>query len=170
MNISLMGFSGTGKTVVSRLLAKKLDKKLVSTNDEIVKRAKLSAERIVKRYGWNKLLEIESEIIESLSDLDECVFDTGSGAILRNENIINLKRNGLIVFLTANQKAIESRIRRGQEKIDFTKRNYIDKVKGVLDECQDKYKKAADYTIDTSGLTPEEVCDLIAHYILMELQ
>ena len=169
MNISLMGFSGTGKTVVSKLLAKRLEKKLISTNEEIAGKTRLGIEKIVKRYGWGRLLEVESEVIESLSELDECIFDTGSSAVLRNENIINLKKNGLIIFLTADPKVIESRIRNGQEKTDFTKKNYIDKVKGVLDEWQGKYKRAADYTIDTTSLSPEEVCDLIAHYIQMEL-
>lgn len=169
MNISLMGFSGTGKTVISRLLARRLEKKLISTDEEIAKKTKLSVERFVKKYGWGKLLETESEVIEAVSDFDECIFDTGSGTVLRNENIINLKKNGIIIFLTANPRVIERRIRRGQEKSDFTKKNYIDKVKGVLDEWQEKYKRAADYTIDTTNLSTEEVCDIIAHYIQMEL-
>jgi len=169
MNISLMGFSGTGKTVVSRLLARRLDKKLISTNEELASRTGLSIEKMAKRHGWGRLLEAESEVIESVSDLDECVFDTGSSTVLRNENVTNLKKNGLIIFLTADSRVIESRIRRGQEKTDFAKREYIDKVKGVLDEWQEKYKKAADYTIDTTTLSPEEVCDLITHYIQMEL-
>lgn len=169
MNISLMGFSGTGKTVASKLLARKLGKKLISTEEEIVKKTKLSVEKIVKRYGWARFLEIESEVIEAVSDLDECIFDTGSGAVLRNENIINLKRDGIIIFLTADSRVIARRIKKGQEKIDFTKKNYIDKAKGILDEWQEKYKRAADYTIDTTSLSPEEVSDLIAHYLQMEL-
>lgn len=169
MNISIMGFGGTGKTAVSRLLAGMLGKKLVCTDDEIAKKTRLSVDRLVKKYGWNKALEIEADVIEELSGLDECIFDTGSLTVLRNENIISLKKNGLIVFLTCDPKIIEMRIREGQEKADIIKNNYIDKMKGIFDECQDKYKRASDYTIDTSGLTPEEVCDLIAHYVQMEL-
>lgn len=169
MNISVMGFAGTGKTAVSKLLAGMLGKKLVCTDDEMAKKTRLSVDRLVKKYGWNKTLEIESNIIEELSELDECIFDTGSLTVLRNENIINLKRNGFIVFLTCDPKIIDMRIRKGHEKADLVKNNYIDKMKGILDECQDKYKRASDYTIDTSGLSPEEVCDLIAHYVQMEL-
>lgn len=169
MNISLMGFGGTGKTVVSRLLAERLGKKLISTDEELAKKAKLSINKLIKKYGWNKMLEMESELIEGLSGLDECVFDTGSVTVLRNENIINLKRNGLIVFLTCDPKVTEMRIRKGQEKADFIKMNYIDKMKDILDECQDKHKRASDYTIDTSSLSPEEVCNLVAHYVQMEL-
>ena len=170
MNISITGFSGTGKTTVSKLLARRLDKKLISTDEEIAKKTNMSPEKFVKKYGWDKLREVESDVIENLSDLDDFVLDAGSGVILRNENVINLKKNGLIVFLTADSKTIASRIRNHQEKNDFTKSNYIDKIKGVLDQCEDRYGKAADYAIDTSNLSPEEACDLIAHYVQMELQ
>lgn len=169
MNISLMGFGGTGKTVVSRLLASRLEKRLISTDEELAKKARLSIDKLVKKHGWDKMLEMESEVIEELSDLDGCIFDTGSSTVLRNENIINLKRNGLIIFLTCNPKVTEMRIREGREKADFAKMNYIDKMKGILDECEGKHKRASDYVIDTSGLSPEEVCDIIAHYMQMEL-
>ncbi len=168
MNITITGFSGTGKTTISRLLARKLDKKLVSTDEEILKRTRLTPQKFVKKYGWDKLRETESETIENISDLDDFVLDAGSGIILRNENIINLKKNGLIVFLTADLKTLANR--KIQEKDDFTKSNYIDKIKGFLCQCEEKYKKVADYTIDTSNLSPEEACDLIMHYVQLELQ
>ena len=169
MNIAVTGYSGTGKTTVSRLLAQKLDKKLISTDDEIVKKVKMSAGSIVKKFGWDRLREIEADVIDNISELDEYVLDASCGIVFRNENIVNLKNNGSIVLLTASQKTIESRLKRKEEKPDFTKDNYIDKTKGALSECEERYRKAADYTIDTSDITPEEACDLIAHYIQMEI-
>ena len=148
MNIALIGFRGTGKTTIAKLLAKKLDKKLVSTDDEIVKKTKMSIAKFVQKYGWDRFRDIETDVIEKISDFDECVFDAGGGIVMRNENIINLKRSALIILLTADIKTI----------------------KNILQEREPRYKKAADYTIDTSRLSPEEACDLITHYIQMELQ
>lgn len=170
MNITITGFSGTGKTTISKLLAKSLDKKLISTDDEIFKRTKMAPKKFVKRYGWDKLREAESDAIEAISDLDECVFDAGCGIILRKENIINLKKNGIVIFLTANQKTIANRLKNKEDRLDFTKINYIDKIKGVLTECDEKYRMLTDYIIDTSNMSPEEVCNLIAHYVQMEIQ
>ena len=51
MNISITGFSGTGKTTISRLLAGRLDKKLISTDEEILKKTKLTPERFVKNMA-----------------------------------------------------------------------------------------------------------------------
>ena len=89
---------------------------------------------------------------------------------MRNENIINLKKNALIVLLTADIRTITNRLKDSTSRPALTKNNFIDEIKDVLKEREARYKKAADYTIDTSRLTPEEACDLITHYIQMELQ
>jgi|TARA_Y100000310_G_scaffold70285_1_gene65894 shikimate kinase len=169
MNISLTGVRGTGKTTVSRLLAKKSDKKLFSTDEEIIKKTRLSIERFVKKKGWDKFREVESEVIEGLCEFDECIFDTGSGIVLRNENIINLKRNGLVILLTADLKTLVTRVTNRKKSTSIAIRKNMDNIKKVLEECEERYKIAADYAIDTSNLSPEEVCDLIHHYIKMEL-
>ena len=168
MNIALIGFRGAGKTTIGKLLAKKLDKKFISTDEEMENKTKMSAEKFAKKYGLEKFREIESEVIELISDLDECIFDTGSGIIMRNENIINLKKNGLIVLLTADAKATANRLK--NKRLALDKSGYLEEMKNILLEREQRYKKASDYSIDTSRLTPEEVCDLITHFIQMELQ
>ena len=169
MNIAVIGFRGTGKTTICRLLAKNLDKKLVSTDEEIARKTKMPIANFVKKSGWEKFRDVESEIIESVSELDECVFDTGGGIVVRNENVINLKKNALVILLTADAKTIAERIRGNKDRPALTKSNYLDEIEEVLKEREDKYRKAADYAIDTSMLSPEEVCGLITVYIQMEL-
>ncbi len=170
MNIALIGFRGTGKTTIAKLLARKLDKKMISTDEEIVKKTRMPIAKFVKKYGWNKFREVESDVVEYVSDFDECVFDTGGGIVMRNENIINLKKNALIVLLTADIKTITNRLKNSKDRPALTNKSYLDEIKDVLKEREARYKRAADYTIDTSRLTPEETCDLIMHYIQMELQ
>lgn len=170
MNIALIGFRGTGKTTIAKLLAKKLDKKFISTDEEIVKKTRMPIAKFVKKYGWDKFREVESDAIEYISDFDECIFDTGGGIVMRNENITNLKKNSLIVLLTADTKTITNRLKRGKDMPSLTGKNYLEEIDDVLQERDARYKRAADYTIDTSRLKPEEACDLIMHYVQMELQ
>ena len=170
MNIALIGFRGTGKTTLSRMLANKMDKKVISTDEEIKKRTKTSIDIFVKKEGWDRFRDIESEVIEYICDFDECIFDTGGGVVVRNENIINLKKNGLIVLLTADAKTITERLKKGSGRPALTKGNYIDEVNDVMRKREENYKKAADYIIDTSEISPEDACDLIMHYIRMELR
>ena len=169
MNIAVIGFRGTGKTTICRLLAKNLDKKLISTDDEISKKTKMPIAGFVKKYGWEKFRDMESEVIESISELDECVFDTGGGIVVRNENVVNIKKNALVILLTADVKTIAERIKGSKGRPALTKSNYLDEIEEVLKEREDKYKKSADYTIDTSMLSPEEACGLITIYIQMEV-
>ena len=169
MNIALIGFRGTGKTTIGELLGTKLDKKLISTDKEIVKKTKMSIAKFVKSYGWDKFREIESDVIGHVSDFEDCVFDTGGGIVMRNENIVNLKKNALIVLLTADIKTIVNRIKNGEERPALTEKgDSINEIKNVLEERESRYQKAADYTIDTSRITAEEACDLIIHYVQME--
>lgn len=165
MNIALIGFRGTGKTAVARLLAKKLDRKLVSTDEEITKKIG-GILKFVRKYGMEKFRDTESDVIEGISDFDDCIFDTGSGIVMRNENIINLKKSALIVLLATDARTIMSRLRNRQPLA----KGYADEINHVLPEHESRYQKAADYTIDTSRLSPEEVCDLIIHYVQLELQ
>ena len=168
MNITLIGFRGTGKTSIARLLAEKLGKKLISTDDEIAKKTKMSTSSFVKKHSLDKLREIESDVIEYVSDFDECVFDTGNGIAMRNDNIINLKKNSLIIMLTADISTIKNRLKKS--KMPSMSRDYFDEIKNSLYESEARYKRAADYAIDTSRLNPEEACDLITHYLLMEMR
>jgi len=163
MNIALIGPSGTEKAAISRLLAKSMDKKLISTDEELKKTIKLSASKFIKIYGLERLRTVETDVVENITNLDECIFDAGEGVVMRNENIINLKRDGLIIFLTANTKILAS-----SRKISRNPSNAFPNIN--FPEFEAKCKKAADYTIDISNLTPEEACGLISHYVQMEIQ
>lgn len=168
MNITLIGYKGTGKTTVSRLLSKKLQKKALSTDDEIRKKVKLSISKYVKKHGWDKFREVEADVVDDLCNFDDCIIDAGGGIVMRNENVVNIKKNGLVILLTADPRTIASRIKK--EDIESMQKNmsvrgYIEKV---IAEREERYRLAADYAIDTSNMSPEEVCDLITHYIIQE--
>jgi len=158
MNIAIIGMRGSGKTTVSRILAERLGKKLISTDEETARRTKLSIGKYIKKHGMDKFRDAESDVIEALCDLDECVFDTNSSIVSRNENITNFKKNGLIVLLTADQKTIANRLGILPSRLNLDV------------EFIHRHKRAADYVIDTSDLEPESVCDLITHFVQMELQ
>ena len=102
MNIVLIGYRGTGKTQVATLLGQKLNKKVVSSDEVIEKYTKKTISQIVEMYGWGYFRDQEEQVIEEFSELDNFIIDCGGGAILRENNIINLKKNGTIILLQAN--------------------------------------------------------------------
>jgi len=162
MNIVLIGYRGTGKSVVGELLAARLGMPCIGMDAEIVKRAGMSIPEIVEKYGWPKFRDIESELARELAKLDKSIIDTGGGIIERPENIEALKTKSRIFWLKASVDTIVSRIRDGVERPALTSgKTFTEEVAEILEQRIPKYKSAAQYKIDTDDLTPEQVADKI---------
>ena len=110
MNLVLIGYRGTGKSTVGKVLARKLGRTVVSTDAEIVKRANLPVPEIVKQFGWDHFRDLESAVCRDFAARDQLIIDTGGGAILRPENVAVLQTNGMLVWLTATVDTITRRI------------------------------------------------------------
>jgi shikimate kinase len=158
MNIVLIGYRGTGKSSVGKLLSAILNMELVEMDRLIVKKAKLSIPQIVERFGWDKFRDLESEVVSDISQKDNCVIDTGGGIILREENVEHLKANGLIFWLKANKETIINRIEDGGERPSLTgTKSFLEEVEEVLKAREPLYQSAADWVIETDERSIEEV-------------
>ena len=150
MNIVLMGYRGTGKSTVGRLLAARLGRELVSTDAEIVKRMQRSIPEIVAQEGWDCFRDLESDICRELACHNQLVIDTGGGAILRAQNVEALKRNGTVCWLTASVETIAKRIGGDNQRPSLTgTMSFVEEIQDVLRERTPKYQAAADHIIAT---------------------
>lgn len=162
MNIVLIGYRGTGKSVVGELLSARLGMPCIGMDMEIVKRADMPIPEIVEKYGWPKFRDMESELAWELAKLEKSIIDTGGGIIERFENIEALKTNARIFWLKASVDTIVKRIQDGDERPALTSgKTFTEEVAEVLEQRVPKYKSAAHYIIDTDELTPEQVADKI---------
>lgn len=150
MNIVLIGYRGTGKSTVGRLLAARLGRELVSTDEMIVKRAQCTIPEIVAKNGWDYFRDLESDTCRELSCRDQLVIDTGGGAILRAQNVEALKKNGTVFWLTASVETIVKRIGGDNQRPSLTgTKSFVDEVADVLRERTPKYQAAADHVVAT---------------------
>lgn len=162
MNIVLIGYRGTGKSVVGELLAMQLDMPLMGMDAQIVKKAGMPIPDIVEKSGWPGFRDIESEVARELAGLDNIIIDTGGGIIERPENIEALKINSRIFWLRASVDAIVSRIQEGTHRPPLTAgKTFTEEIAEVLEQRIHKYKSAAQFEIDTDALTPEQVAERI---------
>jgi shikimate kinase len=162
MNVVLIGYRGSGKSSVGKLLAQRLGRTLISTDEEVVRLAKLSIQEIVGRYGWDHFRELESQVCRALADKDHLVIDTGGGAILRPENVRHLKSNGRLVWLTAEVRTIVSRIQSGSDRPSLTgTKSFTEEVSDVLKAREMQYAAAAHHVISTEGRTVEQVAEAV---------
>jgi shikimate kinase len=162
MNIVLIGYRGTGKSVVGKLVSERLHMKCIAMDSRIVEKAGMSIPDIVKNHGWTTFRDMESEVARELAELDDIIIDTGGGVIERPENIDVLQANSCIIWLKASVGAIVSRIQGGTERPSLTgEKSFTEEVAEVLERRTPKYRSAAQYEIDTEQLTPEQVADRI---------
>jgi len=162
MNVVLIGYRGTGKSTVGKVVATRLGRTLISTDAEIVKRAGQTIPEIVTQHGWDYFRDLESKICGELAGQDGMVIDTGGGAILRSENVEQLKKNGTLFWLTASVESIVQRIGRDNQRPSLTgTKSFVEEVEEVLRERTPKYQAAADHVIETDGRSIVQIVDEI---------
>ncbi|HMK55885.1 MAG TPA: shikimate kinase [Dissulfurispiraceae bacterium] len=155
-NIVLTGFMGAGKTEVGRILARRLGYALVDVDDEIEKEQGMKISDIFSRFGEPAFRDIESAMINRLSQGASMVISTGGGAVLRQENIDRLRSKGVIVCLTASAETIFRRTKRNNDRPLLKVEDPLGKIKELLASRQHCYEKA-DMSVDTEEKTPSEV-------------
>lgn len=98
-NIVLVGMPACGKTTVGKALAKALNRPLIDTDEALVKAVGRDIPTIFAEEGEAAFRDHESQIIRTLAGRTGCIIATGGGAILRDENVRYLKKNGRLYFL-----------------------------------------------------------------------
>ena len=162
MNIILIGYRGTGKSVVGEVLAAKLDMQCYSMDAEIVNKAAMSIPQFVENNGWDSFRDLETVVAREMAQLDNTIVDCGGGVIERPENIEALKETGLIFWLKASVPVIVSRIESGTERPALVEgKTFTEEVAEVLKRRTSMYDASSQYTIDTDTRTPAQVADEI---------
>jgi len=162
MNIVLIGYRGTGKSVVGKLVGERLQMKCIAMDERIIEKARMSIPDIVERHGWPTFRDMESEVARELAELDNIVIDAGGGIIERPQNIAVLQTNSRIIWLKASVDTIVSRIQGDTERPSLTGgKSFTEEVAEVLERRTRKYENAAQYAIDTDDLTPDQVADRV---------
>lgn len=165
MNIVLTGFMCSGKTVIGKILAKKLNYEYIDTDEIIEKTTKMKIVDIFAEYGEPYFRDIESKVISEVSKKDNCIIATGGGVVLRKENMNNLRANGVIINLTASPETILYRAKQ-EEGVRplLNKPNPYEEIKKLLSYRESFYKNC-DYQIMTDNLSPEEIADEIIKFL-----
>jgi shikimate kinase len=158
MNIVLIGYRGTGKSLIGGILAERLGMPYIGMDAAIIERAGMSVPEIVAQRGWPGFRDLESEIARELAGRDNIIIDTGGGVIERPGNIEALGRNARIFWLTATTATIVARIEGGTERPALISgKTFTEEVDEVLARRTPIYRSAAHHEIATDGLTPEEI-------------
>jgi len=165
-NIALIGFMGTGKTSVGKVLSRKLKMKLVRTDDLIVSLAGKSIPEIFEQDGEQRFRELEVDVIKRISDEKEVVIDCGGGVILNKINMNLLKKKAKIILLTASPEVLLERVSiDNEERPLLNTKDRFDRIRKILAFREPLYRKFADFEINTSNLEIDQVVDKILEFL-----
>jgi shikimate kinase len=144
MNITLIGMSGVGKSLVGKELSKNIKCNFIDIDETIEKKHNLKLQKIIEKFGKKKFLKLEENAVLEIGKTDNLVISTG-GSVVYSEKAMNfLKAISKIVFLDAPLNDIKNRIP------DFSKRGIVGLENGLeklFDERHQLYEKYADMTI-----------------------
>ncbi|MBQ7707017.1 MAG: shikimate kinase [Lachnospiraceae bacterium] len=160
--IILIGFMGSGKSSVGRVLARKLGYKLVDSDKYIEKQEGKSINDIFKEYGEQSFRDMETEFLKSLLTSDEkIILSTGGGMPCHNNNAVLLKEIGFSVYLAASPSVIYERVKYDTGRPLLKVDDKLGKITSLLAERENYYKESADRVIDTDNLGVNEIADEI---------
>lgn len=159
-NIVLVGFMGTGKTVVGKLLAKKLGREFLELDEIIEEKEECSIKEIFEKKGEPYFRKLEKEAVKEVSQKKAVIISTGGGAIVDEENFENLKRNGILVCLEASPDVILTRTKGLKSRPLINVSDPKKKIEELLEKRKPFYKKA-DSCINTDSLSVEQVVEKI---------
>lgn len=159
-NIYLVGFMGTGKTTVGKILAEKLGREFVEMDEEIEKEEGKKIVDIFRQNGESYFRKIEKEVLKRIASCFNLVVSCGGGVIVDKENLKILKETGVVICLKAKPSIIYERTKKTKERPLLNVPDPLKKIKELLAKRAPFYAKA-DYFVDTSTLTPEEVSEEI---------
>ncbi len=151
-NVVLTGMPGSGKSTVGKLLG--LDGfEFIDTDTEIENRCGCTIKELIESKGEKYFRDLETEVIRDISTKNRCIISTGGGAILREENVKYLKRNGKIFFIYADLSRLCATDSRPLS-------NTEEKLKKLYDERINIYNSTADVIVPDMK-TPKEEADFI---------
>ncbi len=161
MIIALIGFMGTGKSSVGKLLAERLNFHFYETDNQIKKKAAMPIPEIFEKHGEKYFRQLEKDVLErAVLSKEDIVLSTGGGIVLSAYNRRILKEKTTPVLLTATVEEIFERVKDDSNRPLLAVEKPVEEIKLLL-EKRDKYYKEFDFEIATDGLDLEEIVDVI---------
>ena len=166
-NIVLIGFMGTGKTSTGRSLAQRLGFSFLDLDQKIEEAAGISIPEMFERHGEAYFRAREREMVVRVAKRRNTVISTGGGTVKDPANVALLRQSGVIVCLTADVDTILMRTASKGERPVLDKEDKGDRrraVETLIEERRPLYRQA-DFSVDTSKLSPLQVVEEILHHL-----
>ena len=162
-NIFLIGFMGAGKSTISDYLKNALAMDVVEMDQCIVERQGLSISDFFETYGEEYFRELETNLLIEMQSQSNVVVSCGGGVPMRERNVVEMKKNGRVVLLTAKPETILERVKDNHDRPLLENNKTVPFIADLMEKRRAKYEAAADIVIQTDGKSELEICEELIH-------
>jgi shikimate kinase len=156
-SVVLIGMMGAGKSSVGRCLQRRTGLTLLDTDEIVVSKFGISIPEIFAEHGEEKFRDAETEALRGIATTGQAIIVTGGGIVLREENVRILRRQGVIVWLDADENTLFMRASRERNRPLLQTKSPRNAFSKILRARRRLYATIADICVDTLALTDEEI-------------
>ena len=165
-NIVLIGFMGAGKTSISEYLKTLFAMDVIEMDQIIAEREGMSIPDIFEVHGEQYFRDLETNLLIEMQSRKNVVISCGGGTPLRECNVVEMKRNGRVVLLTASPETIFDRVKDSHDRPVIENNKNVPFIADLMEKRRAKYEAAADIVINTDGKSLIEVCEELVQQLL----
>lgn len=167
VNIALIGFMGTGKTSVGRLVAEQLQFDYLDTDEVIQSRTGRTITEIFSTDGEAAFRKMEQELVGELAARTKTVIATGGGLPMNPQNLVSLKTHALVICLWASPEKIWERVKNQTHRPLLHDADPQKKIRELL-AAREPFYRQADVLLNTELRSVREVTQQVAHQFRLE--
>ncbi|MBY0123931.1 shikimate kinase [Bacillus sp. S/N-304-OC-R1] len=164
-SIVFIGFMGAGKTTIGKLVAEKLDRSFIDTDEEIENEYGMPVSQIFQRLGEKEFREKEKAFITNLSQKGLQILSLGGGAFLQEEIREACLANCIVTYIHMSWESWENRIPLIMDTRPVLHGKSLDEIKELFEKRQEIYAHHH-IKIETDNLEAEEICNQIVDMLL----
>jgi shikimate kinase len=164
--IALIGMPGSGKSTVGRLLARHLKLRFVDSDHEIERRIGMPIRSFFEIQGEEAFRDVESQVIDDLSQEDGTVLATGGGVVLRAANRERLRERRRVIYLRSTPEELYRRLRHDTQRPLLQVGDPLRRLRELYRERDPLYRQTAHYSVEAARPSVPNLMNMV----LMQLE
>lgn len=162
-NIVLIGFMGAGKSTISEFLKTAFAMDVIEMDQIIAEREGMSISDIFEVYGEQYFRDLETNLLIEMQSRTNVVISCGGGTPMRECNVVEMKKNGRVILLTAKPETILDRVKDSHDRPLIENNKTVSFIAELMEKRREKYEAAADIVIETDGKDELQICEELIH-------